>query len=398
MCMLTFLPPNVLPNVDRLRNGTISNRDGHGWAIVVLGDDGRGSHILTGHSMNAEAAIDAFRSTREKHPEGPALFHSRYTTGGLVNESNCHPYVVTGDPRTVLAHNGVLSGVATQQPFGDKRSDTRYFAEEFGHLLYPGSNPGVDFNLNSKRGRRRLSRWLGSPNKFVILTTDPTFRRSHFIVNADQGIWEDDGCWYSNSGYRERTFGIGTRYVGSGWGWAGTDWEGYGWDNDRPMYATSGREGTVWERLARASDGSRVFVDKGAREPAAPGTADSCEICGARSSMDLELMYCRICGTCADCFGDALDEYSEHSCDCAYPTGRHPGRQYSLNRAFGIDSVIAEMRASDLGADDSDTPDDAAQGASARQDVDTGWPVTLGPPARRLALPAAPEGPEVTGR
>ncbi|EWM19687.1 hypothetical protein KUTG_09991 [Kutzneria sp. 744] len=32
----------------------------------------------------------------------------------------------------------------------------------------------------------------------VILTVDPLYRRSAYLLNEDSGIWRDDGAWYSN--------------------------------------------------------------------------------------------------------------------------------------------------------------------------------------------------------
>ena len=388
MCMLTFLPPGILPNTDRLRNGTESNRDGHGWAIVVLETADTPAHILTGHSMNPTAAIEAFRLTREKHPEGPALFHSRYTTGGLVDESNCHPYVVNGDARTILAHNGVLPW-NLKQPAKDDRSDTRYFCDAWGYLLYPGAEPGTDFNLNSRRGRRRLRDWLGNPNKFVVLTVDPTFRRNYFILNSEQGIWEDDGCWYSNSGYKQRTYGIGV--TGKGWKSYGSPIGYKSWwedaEGEAPMYATPRKEGTVWDRLASATRATR-FIDKGQLGGLAPDADLTCNVCRTADGIDPAYNYCQACGTCGDCYGDALDEWSSAPCDCAWPTGTHPGRRMSLERAFAIrEELNREAQAPvNIGP-----PDDGDAGARAamEDDTGTGWPGRVGQAVKR-ALTSAP--------
>lgn len=331
MCMLTFLPPNVLPNTDRLRNGTISNRDGHGWAIVVLDADGRGSHILTGHSMNADAAIEAFKLTRGQHPQGPALFHSRYTTGGLVDEGNCHPYVVNGDPRTILAHNGVLP-YSINQPDKDERSDTRYFADVYGMMFYPdaipGESKGQNFNLNSKRGRKRAQKWLGLANKFVILTVDPIFRRNSYILNSDQGVWEDDDCWYSNSGYQEKTYGTSNRWS-YGYMFDEKDW----YADAKPRAKGSG---DVWTRLASAVGDERYITDKHVYEanPVDPGL--TCEICGAKNQIVANLNYCAVCFTCQDCMGDTYDQYSDRPCECFWPLGTHPGRQAMVSKAFSV--------------------------------------------------------------
>ncbi|MFE7803032.1 hypothetical protein [Nocardia sp. NPDC057440] len=64
---------------------------------------------------------------------------------------NCHPFVVGGDPRTVLAHNGILAHPSS----GDPRSDRRIAAED----LLPRRPFG---SLDSWAGHERLERWLGT--------------------------------------------------------------------------------------------------------------------------------------------------------------------------------------------------------------------------------------------
>jgi hypothetical protein len=389
MCMLTFLPEGILPNIERLKNGTRTNRDGHGWAIVVLNEDGQGTHILTGHSMNADAAIEAFRLTREKHPQGPALFHSRYTTGGTVDEANCHPYVVNGDPRTILAHNGVLPG-SLKQPFKDQRSDTRYFCDEWGFLLYPLAAqlfPGENYNLRSKRGRKRLSRWIGNGNKFVILTVDPAFSKCSYLINEEQGYWEDDGCWYSNSGYRPYT-PPASRAWSSSYGWDNDDWSYYAgtsakdgvkrWWEEAPIGGAGTDSVSVWEGIARDLNGVPL-VDKGFRLEMEPPTPDTvCIACQAKGCMD-RLGYCLICGTCEDCGGYVLRWGEVDSCGCLYPTGQHPARSYMLSDA----------------AEGPERPEKPSRGAAdATVEAATAEVLTLGPPVAQKALPP---GPSATG-
>lgn len=364
--MLTFLPEGVLPNTERLKNGTVTNRDGHGWAIVVLNEEGQGIHILTGHSMNADAAIEAFRLTREKHPQGPALFHSRYTTGGVVDESNCHPYQVLRDPRTILAHNGILPFSLTEQDHDDTRSDTKYFAEEYGGLLYPEAAqrfPGLNYNLRSRRGRRRLSRWLGRGNKFVILTVDPAFNKSSYLINGDQGVWEDDGCWYSNTGYiKSPPFKLG-RYTGTRWD---SDAE---WDHYYSSYSSVNTK-RWWEdaassetkALTAVASGTRGFTsltDKGQHDTSdtfRPGAV--CTVCAAKEMVST-LGYCVACGTCLDCGGDCYVWAEVGACICLWPTGTHPGKEAWVREAFGAepesrqaaDAPPGEATAVVLGAD-----------------------------------------------
>jgi hypothetical protein len=185
MCLLTFLPPGVQPDTDALRNGTVLNDDGHGFAIVG------GDQLIVRHSLHGDDLIDEFRHTRAVHPDGPALFHSRWSTGGTRGLANCHPVAVGGDPRTVIAHNGVLP--AEVQPAGaDWRSDTRIAAEDFIPRLG---------RLRLRRTRKRIERWMGAANKIVILTIDRRFTARAYLLNESAGIW-DGGIWYSADDFR----------------------------------------------------------------------------------------------------------------------------------------------------------------------------------------------------
>lgn len=184
MCMLTYIPADTEPDVARLMNGAIANNDGHGFAIVA------DKELIVRHGMHPEQVISEFESEREFF-KGPALFHSRYATHGTTDLANCHPFNVSGDRRTVIAHNGILP--ADSQPeSGDNRSDTRIMADELAKRFDAG---------RTSRARRRLGKWMGKWNKVVILTVDHRYSRSAFIVNEDQGIW-DAGIWYSNGGYK----------------------------------------------------------------------------------------------------------------------------------------------------------------------------------------------------
>src|SRR5262249_475168 len=104
---------------------------------------------------------------------------------------NCHPFPVGGDPRTVLAHNGILPR-GVQPHGGDPRSDTRIAAEAFIPAF--GS-------LRSRRTRLRLQRWMTPHNKMVLLTVDRRFKQPAFILNEESGTWSE-GIWYSNHGFQ----------------------------------------------------------------------------------------------------------------------------------------------------------------------------------------------------
>lgn len=183
MCLLTYFPPNIQPDISALYTGAYSNSDGHGYAIVN-GDD-----LIVQHSMEIDL-IKQFEKDRRRHSQGPAMFHSRWATHGAKDLNNCHPFSIGRDSRTVIAHNGVLPSVPSRS---DWRSDTRYAADvvipkKFGSLRY-------------FKTRKRVEKWMGGGNKIVILTTDHSFKSPAFILNEDAGEWED-GIWYSNSMYK----------------------------------------------------------------------------------------------------------------------------------------------------------------------------------------------------
>lgn len=193
MCMLTYFPSDQQPDISALRNGTYVNNDGHGWAIVT-----RDQEIRTFKSLDAEEALETFAEYREYYPEGPAMFHSRMATHGSVNTDNVHPFVVQGDSRTVVGHNGILPKWAQPNATYDDRSDTRLFADD---LLQKW--PTLRFGQEGQRARlgERITSW----NKLVILTVDPKFDSNAYIINEKEGIWEK-GIWYSNSGYMPYTY------------------------------------------------------------------------------------------------------------------------------------------------------------------------------------------------
>ncbi|GAT05413.1 glucosamine 6-phosphate synthetase, contains amidotransferase and phosphosugar isomerase domains [Mycolicibacterium fortuitum subsp. acetamidolyticum] len=187
MCILSYLPPHTPVDVDGLFNGGLHNPDGHGWAIVA------GESIISGRALDLADALDAFATARERYPDGPALFHSRWATHGSVRLDNVHPFCVGGSQLTVVAHNGILP-TAAHPARGDDRSDTRVFADEIlPHQFRRLDKAGV---------QRALSQWCGKGNKLVILTTDPRYRRSAYLVNESAGQWDTEtGIWHSNGDY-----------------------------------------------------------------------------------------------------------------------------------------------------------------------------------------------------
>lgn len=222
MCLLTYFPEGIQPNVEALAKGARANSDGHGFAIVIpsTGKGGKGGRILVRKSMQADGLIKEFAMLRALYPDGPAMFHSRITTDGITDLFNCHPFMVGGDKRTILGHNGILPSSARPGK-KDKRSDTRIFAEVLAK----------EFKLTTLLGRQMAGEWMGTYNKMVILTVDPAYHHNGYIINESQGSW-NEGIWYSNGTYKGGAYRSSNYYnegdYGSyttGYGMYGKDWE-----------------------------------------------------------------------------------------------------------------------------------------------------------------------------
>lgn len=204
MCLLTFMREGVIANVDDLRRGAVYNDDGFGFAVHA------GSSVITGHGMNFDQVLDQFLKVRAKH-RGVALFHSRITTHGKTDVSNCHPFRVGGDNLTVVGHNGMLP---IQLPKNEHRSDTRIFAEDY----LPGL--GGVYALDNQQTYDTLEKW-SKGSKLVVITANQWANREWYILNEKDGHW-DDGVWWSNYSYcyePAKTYGYGysSSYTTGGW-------------------------------------------------------------------------------------------------------------------------------------------------------------------------------------
>lgn len=183
MCLLAFYKPGAQPDPAALSRAATRNPDGFGWAIVV------GGEILTHRTLDPNDGVSSFVEFRSMFPDGPALWHARYTTHGTTDLTNVHPFPIGGDSRAVVAHNGVLPVT----PMGN-RSDTHQFAAEMLRLT----------DLENDGALYWLSNWSRG-SKLVVLSVHPDSSRQWWIVNEEAGHWSDrePGVWYSNDGYRE---------------------------------------------------------------------------------------------------------------------------------------------------------------------------------------------------
>lgn len=188
MCLLVYMSEYTTASPERLFNASINNPDGFGWAIVEKHE------IIKGHGMDFDRVLDDFMEARRVH-HGDALFHLRWTTHGLTDVTNCHPFTIGDDNLSVLAHNGILP---VDVPKTESRSDTRIFAEDW--LPAFGGVPALD----DKEFFNDVERFTRG-SKLVVLTANPDTKYWSYIVNEQDGDWED-GVWWSNDSYKVRSY------------------------------------------------------------------------------------------------------------------------------------------------------------------------------------------------
>jgi len=286
-------------DVDSLAIGSQNNPDGFGYAVHA------GTHIVKGSGLNFDAVLDNFLKTRAIH-SGPALFHSRITTHGGTNINNCHPFQVGKDTNTVVAHNGMLPIAAR-----NGMSDTHIFAKE----LFPSW--GGASTLNSKKTRKKLSKFADG-SKLVFLSANPDVQDDYYIINENDGHW-NEGVWWSNNSYKYDRYS----YAGSGMyttGWSSTsktpkdmryevDMDNYKhdmWDEqsllveDCTYIDTDGNE--VWGELWRCANCDHIeYVNE-----ANVNNADLCSQCDSCWFCSEPRMLC----LCMGKQSDIVDDYN----------------------------------------------------------------------------------------
>jgi len=257
MCLLVVCSPNSTPQKKQLEMASCNNPHGFGYAIIA------GDKIIANRGMSYKKVIKEFLEMRKKHPKGYAMFHARFATHGVKNEENCQPFRVGENPDTYLAHNGILD---IKIDVGDKRSDSRVFAEDLLPLM--GGVPVLD----NDNVMKMVSGWaLGS--KIAILTLDPRTKSECYIINESDGHWDNFGMWWSN-----------TTYLTDSWS-------------------------SYWKNGTSAGDYAEL-------EGCGAGYEEEiCPACHAICYDDVNPYYCDMCHTCFDC-----QEVYANGCLCYIPS------------------------------------------------------------------------------
>ena len=263
MCLLMVTMGQV-PDYNSIVNASNNNPDGFGYAIHY------GDRIVTSRGMNAQKTIDKFFDALDgAGTDFVAMYHARITTHGDSIIENAHPFKVGGRKDIILGHNGMLP---IHPKKGDRRSDTRIFAEDILPSL------GVE-SLDNNDSFKRLEGWAAG-SKLAILTNAPELRDSVYIINEHLGDW-DQNVWWSNSSYKNSYTFYGSGYYSRGL-----------WSSEDLLDA---------DRKALTAELEEVDY--------------TCYVC--MSQVTEEGLYdgvCTVCNSCLECYDHAV------ACMCYNPT------------------------------------------------------------------------------
>lgn len=169
---------------NHIRQGWARNSHGAGIAYI----DSAGEIAISKGHMTLKALLEAYDKAWEANQNSPFLLHLRYRTAGANNAENTHPFA---GKYGAMIHNGHFGMLGDSY----KKSDTAEFAEVLASVPEDKLREVLN-KLRSHIGRNKLAFLLPKSRELVI------------FPNAE-GHW-NDGIWYSNDQYVERTHSVGT--------------------------------------------------------------------------------------------------------------------------------------------------------------------------------------------
>lgn len=185
MCIIVHKPGGlVLPDIATIKRCWDANPQGAGFMYIKKPLFGPDKLIVEKGFMSWESfrkRIVKFKNYKEE-----MCLHFRLASHGSISEENCHPWQIDDD--RALVHNGIIRWLGDDHA----TSDSKRFAD----IL-------KTFDLQNEDHVRVLEEAIGSYNKVVIM--DPYY--GTVFLNRNSGV-EDNGIWYSNSGYKQTIYPI----------------------------------------------------------------------------------------------------------------------------------------------------------------------------------------------
>ena len=154
-----------------------------GWGFALAQDDGTALTVIKDVSE-----FSAFQRAIEAYEQHTLLIHFRKSTGGALDQGNCHPFRVGED--LVFMHNGTISCPMSLKD----RSDTYNFNENVLKPIY--DQLGAD--LVDNEGIRLMAEKYIAYSKIAFLDSSG----QHYLWNEKDWVTHADGHLYSNTSYK----------------------------------------------------------------------------------------------------------------------------------------------------------------------------------------------------
>ena len=346
MCIIAAKPQGVKPpSMDVFEECFINNA--HGAGFMVLRPDAKTIDLQKGF-MKFEDFKKAYKKAKITEDD-QAVFHFRISTSGLIDQGNCHPYIVSDKDSQLrqtkarvrgmaFAHNGVISEL---NGVDKKLNDTQLFAKWYL------SDPVLMNNIfDSSTIQDLVEGYIGS-SKFAIMQPGKTMLLLGKFI-------EDEGMLYSNSTYER------PKYMDYGYGYGG--WYG----NNKKKKGKLGKSTiTVDNNSYNDYDYGYGWEDDYYQQDAKGKVASSeyqdeyvCDWCGSKHKATRWSMTfgCQICKDCEDAFLDTeTDPLSASYSGYSYGDDprKEPGNQ--LLTEDSCDDCTSEPRANMLNIRDGKT-------------------------------------------
>lgn len=223
MCIAIYKLEDTVLTKEGLERCWRNNPDGGG---VSYAEDGR---IRVFKTMDQDEWVNYIMANMDRE----LVIHARYTTKGLTNVSNCHPYYVGKE--AVCFMNGTMAHLPTEKV----RSDTRIFCEDIMTQLPHGWR-------DSSSVVELIRHYAGSA-KLIFMHDDGRVD----ILNEALGDWSE-GAWFSNEWYEEERYGVPMTGKATGMWIDEPDVDDYGQPGWYQRY--TGADYTQYERHCQACD------------------------------------------------------------------------------------------------------------------------------------------------
>lgn len=181
MCIIAFKPENIILDEQAIRNCFASNPDGAGFLVW---DSKNNKLICQKGFFSVEELIDALKPFQNNR----AVVHFRFGTSGKKDITNCYPFLI--NENLGFVHNGIIKIKCSNQEF----SDTYTF--NLCIKKYLRNNPNA-WEINRLVSFLDKNRKMIQCGKFVFMDNFGNY----FIYNEKSGVWDKNGCWFSNSNY-----------------------------------------------------------------------------------------------------------------------------------------------------------------------------------------------------